>query len=168
MDYDSSRYWGGFTMHRKKIFIVIALLLAGLTFYLTITQEKRLNQEDIISILGLPIAKEDILDMKIDYTSNDTTMITFTIRYNESLEKPAVFDISQYENTYLYEELLRVIDYNNIANDDVEIQTYFITYERLFGVRSSLAIYIIIGNCDGEKRMVFYTVFPEHVIITES
>jgi len=150
-------------MNKKKAIIAIIPLLLGVLIYIAVLGDEKIKIDDIATLFDLPITEADILDVEIEHPSNTSTSIVLTIRHNEFLEKPTIFDISRYEGTRLAEKLHQVIESQTMVLDSVTIQNYFVSYTNKFGTISSLEIFLIIGENNGQQQMVFYTIVPKRL-----
>ena len=156
-------------MKLKNVFVAISvillLLLLAIILCFTLLRSKTMQMSELISILDIQITSEHLVDKFVEHPSNDSTSITLVVDYDKSIEKPAIFDLSQYEDTLLYHNLKSVIERNNMDISEVAVQIYFVQYKNRYSARSSLSVYVIIGSNNNGKQMLIYTVLPEHVKI---
>jgi len=142
--------------------VVLLVTLLG-----TILGKKEMRLSELITLFKLPIASEQLLDRLVENSHDGSTSIALIFDYDESIEKPTIFDLDEYKNYLIYDELIKIIELSNLDKSDVTVQTYFVGYRNRFGINSSLQVYVIIGSINNANVMVIYSVLPERIKIVD-
>ncbi len=151
-----------------KIIIVFLTIIIG-TFVCYLFFKQNQDEQDIVSILKLPIKKEQIMKMESQIQSDNSIDLKLIIEHDFCVENfSAPFNIGQYKGSRLYDELAALIKENNMSIEETTIHVYHVTHSIKKGFFSEVQIprpvYIIIGN---SNNTIIYTNIPEGVTLPQ-
>lgn len=150
-----------------KIIIIITIsviIILALLYFLFFYNNK--NEQNIISILELPITEDQILKKESLAQSDNSTILILNIDHDIQVEKSSLFDISSYEGSKLYDDLTTLISENDMSIDEAEIKIYHVEYSIKKGFFNEditpRSVYIITGN---RGNTIVYTSVPAGVVL---
>ncbi len=151
----------------KIIIVVFTIIIATFVCYLFFKQNP--DEQDIVSILELPITKEQILKMESQIESDNSITLKLIIEHDFCIENySAPFDIELFKGSRLYDNLAALIKENNMSIEETIIHVYYVTDSIKKGffseVQISRPVYIITGN---SNNAIIYTNIPEGVALPQ-
>ena len=142
---------------------VLIILVLALILYLLLTYNSK--AQDISSILQIPIIEDQIINAE-SRTEGDSTKLTIYTEQSFSLEELPIFDLTQYEGSQLYDELINLINKSNMNINELKIKIKPLTYTIKKGVFGSVNvdsfIYIITEN---HKNTIIFAIIPNGVVL---
>jgi len=149
-----------------KIIIIIAIsaiIILALLYFLFFSNK---NEQNIMSILELPITDDQILKKESRGQSDNSTILILNIDHDIQVEKSSLFDIASYEGSKLYDDLTTLISENDMSIDEAEIKIYHVEYSIKKGFFNEditpRSVYIITGN---RGNTIVYTSVPAGVVL---